>query len=95
VEVEDALLQHAAVEIAGVVGVRDPLHGENVRAYVTLKPDAAKPMEQELIDFARARVGYKAPEKVEFLAEMPLNAGKLDRAALKRLAATRDGAEAH
>jgi hypothetical protein len=26
---------------------------------------------------------------------MPLNAGKLDRAALKRLAATRDGAEAH
>jgi acyl-coenzyme A synthetase/AMP-(fatty) acid ligase len=94
VEVEDALLQHAAVEIAGVVGVRDPLHGENVRAYVTLKPDAAKPMEQELIDFARARVGYKAPEKVEFLAEMPLNAGKLDRAALKRLAATRDGAEA-
>ena len=95
VEVEDALLQHAAVEIAGVVGVRDPLHGENVRAYVTLKPDAAKPMEQELIDFARARVGYKAPEKVEFLAEMPLNAGKLDRAALKRLAAPRDAAEAH
>ena len=94
-EVEDALLQHAAVEIAGVVGVRDPLHGENVRAYVTLKPDAPKPMEQELIDFARARVGYKAPEKVEFLAEMPLNAGKVDRAALKRLAATRDGAEAH
>ena len=46
VEVEDALLQHAAVEIAGVVGVRDPLHGENVRAYVTLKPDAAKPMER-------------------------------------------------
>ena len=74
--------------------MHDPLHGENVRAYVTLKPDAARPMAQELIDFARARVGYKAPEEVEFLAEMPLNAGKVDRVALKRLAATRDGAEA-
>jgi long-chain acyl-CoA synthetase len=86
-EVEDALLQHAAVAIAGVIGVRDLVHGENVRAYVTLKPDAPVPTEQELIHFARARVGYKAPEEVEFLAEMPLNGGKVDRAALKRLAA--------
>jgi acyl-coenzyme A synthetase/AMP-(fatty) acid ligase len=91
-EVEDALLQHAAVAIAGVVGVPDLVHGENVRAYVTLKPDAPVPTEQELIDFARARVGYKAPEQVEFLAGMPLNAGKVDRAALKRLAA-QDGAK--
>jgi long-chain acyl-CoA synthetase len=92
-EVEDALLQHAAVMIAGVVGVRDLVHGENVRAYVTLRPGVAVPTERELIHFARARVGYKAPEEVEFLAEMPLNAGKVDRAALKRLAVARDGAE--
>jgi acyl-CoA synthetase (AMP-forming)/AMP-acid ligase II len=89
-EVEDALLQHAAVALAGVVGVRDLVHGENVRAYVTLKPGARKPSPSELIQFARAQVGYKAPEEVEFLAEMPLNAGKVDRAALKRLAATGD-----
>ena len=92
-EVEDALLQHAAVAIAGVVGVRDPVHGENVHAYVTLKPGAPVPTEQELIQFARARVGYKAPEKVEFLVEMPLKAGKVDRAALKQLAAERTGAD--
>jgi acyl-CoA synthetase (AMP-forming)/AMP-acid ligase II len=91
-EVEDALLEHAAVAIAGVVGVRDPIHGENVRAYVTFRPGAQRPTVEELIQFARARVGYKAPEKVEFLAEMPLNAGKVDRAALKRLAAG-DGAD--
>jgi Acyl-CoA synthetases (AMP-forming)/AMP-acid ligases II len=93
-EVEDALLQHAAVESAGVVGVRDLLHGENVRAYVTLKPGAPVPTMQEIIQFARARVGYKAPENVEFLTAMPLSpAGKVDRAALKRLASARDGAE--
>lgn len=85
-EVEDALQQHPAVAMAGVVGVRDLVHGENVCAYVTLKPGAPAPTERELIQFARARIGYKAPGKIEFLAEMPLNTGKIDRAALKNLA---------
>jgi acyl-coenzyme A synthetase/AMP-(fatty) acid ligase len=87
-EVEEALLEHAAIENAGVVGVQDLLHGENVRAYVELKPGAPAPTAAELIAFARARVGYKAPEEIVILDGMPLNAtGKVDRAALKRLAA--------
>jgi long-chain acyl-CoA synthetase len=87
-EVEDALLQHPAVESAGVVGVHHELHGENVRAYVELKPGAAKPQAGELIAFARGSVGYKAPEEIVFLDEMPLNpTGKVDRAALKKMAA--------
>jgi long-chain acyl-CoA synthetase len=93
-EVEDALLQHAAVESAGVVGVRDLLHGENVRAYLTLTPRAPVPTMQELIHFTRTRVGYKAPESVELLTEMPLSSvGKVDRAALKRLALAQEGEE--
>jgi long-chain acyl-CoA synthetase len=36
-EVEDALLEHESVELAGVVGVIDEAHGENVRAYVEIK----------------------------------------------------------
>ena len=68
--------------------MHDLLHGENVRAYVELKQDAARPSRQELIKFARARVGYKAPEEIVILDAMPLNAtGKVDRAALKSLAA--------
>ena len=63
------------------------VHGENVRAYVTLAPGASAPARQELIRFARARVGYKAPDQVVVLPEMPLNAtGKIDRVALKKLA---------
>jgi long-chain acyl-CoA synthetase len=34
-EVEDSLLAHPAVESAGVVGVHDLMHGENVRAPAT------------------------------------------------------------
>ncbi|MGD9656500.1 MAG: class I adenylate-forming enzyme family protein [Methylocystis sp.] len=87
-EVEDALLEHPDVAGAGVIGVHDMLHGETVRAYVTLRQEAPAPTAGELIAFARARVGYKAPEQIVVLDEMPMNAtGKVDRAALKRLAA--------
>ncbi len=86
-EVEGALDEHPSVAVAGVVGIHDPLHGENVRAYVEVKGDTARPTSQELIDFARERVGYKAPEEVVFIDRVPLNAtGKLDRVALGRLA---------
>jgi acyl-coenzyme A synthetase/AMP-(fatty) acid ligase len=93
-EVEGALLTYPAVDSAGVVGVHDLMHGETVRAYITLRQGTARPSSHELIDFARARVGYKAPEAIIVLDEMPLNAtGKVDRVALKKLAADQVAAE--
>ena len=78
-----------------MVGVHDLVHGENVRAYITLKEGAARPPVQELIRFARERVGYKAPEEIEVLDEMPLNAtGKVDRVILKKWATERHAAAA-
>ena len=72
---------------AGVVGIHDAVHGENVRAYVTVNEGADRPTSADLIEFVRARIGYKAPEEVVFLDEMPLNpTGKVDRVGLKRLA---------
>ncbi|MGB2692293.1 MAG: class I adenylate-forming enzyme family protein [Thermodesulfobacteriota bacterium] len=86
-EVEEALLEHQAVELAGVVGIHDVMHGENVRAFVTLKEGAPEPGIMDLIRFARDRVGYKAPEDIVILKEMPLNpTGKIDRVGLKCLA---------
>jgi long-chain acyl-CoA synthetase len=93
-EVEDAVLEHPAVAAAGVVGIRNPLHGENVRAYVTLRDGVARPTAQDLIQFARDRVGYKAPEEIVVLDAMPLNpTGKVDRTALKHMAAAHSGAQ--
>jgi len=86
-DVEGALLAHPAVAAAGVVGVHDLAHGENVRAYVTLHTDLARPTATDLIAFARQRIGYKAPEDIVFLDDMPLSpAGKTDRTALKKMA---------
>src|SRR5262249_23817795 len=87
VEVESALVEHPAVALAGVVGVHDNVHGENVRAYVTVREGTPQPSSADVILFCRGRVGYKAPEEVIFLDEIPLNpTGKVDRAGLKRMA---------
>lgn len=91
-EVEDALLEHPAVELAGVVGVIDKSHGENVRAYVEIKAKIKTPKTGELIQFAKQRVGYKAPEEIILIEKMPLNpTGKVDRVALKKIAAGEHG----
>lgn len=86
-EVEESLLEHPAVASAGVIGIHDVVHGENVRAYVVLRPDEKQPAMAELIQFSKDRVGYKAPDEIVVLTEMPTNAaGKVDRVALKQLA---------
>ena len=86
-EVEGSLLEHHDLQEVGVVGYHHLLHGENVRAYVTLREGTTRPTSQELIRFAGERIGYKAPEEIVFLKEMPYNAtGKVDRVKLKQMA---------
>ena len=86
-EVEDSLLENAAVASAGVIGIHDLVHGENVRAYITWRPEINHPTTAELIQFSRMRVGYKAPDEIIVIDEMPINAvGKVDRVALRHMA---------
>ncbi|MEM7009231.1 MAG: long-chain fatty acid--CoA ligase, partial [Thermodesulfobacteriota bacterium] len=92
VEVEESLLEHKSVELAGAVGVHDVMHGENVRAFITLKQGSEVPKIFDLILFSRKRIGYKAPEDIVILEEMPLNpTGKIDRVSLKKLAEEKHG----
>lgn len=87
-EVEEAVMAHPSIDAVGVVGVHDHAHGENVWAYVTLTPGHNQPKREQVIQTARQLVGYKAPEVIVFLEEMPLNAtGKIDRVTLKKWAA--------
>ena len=89
-QVEDVLMTHAAVNQAGVVGVPDVVHGENVKAFITLKEGiSTAPSERELIEHCRVQIGYMSPESIEILPSMPLNpTGKVDRAALKEQSAS-------
>ena len=83
-DVEDALVEHPAVALAGVVGRPDPRHGEEVVAFVSLAPGAAAQPE-ELIAWARERIGgYKYPREVHVVDAIPLTpVGKIDRKALR------------
>ena len=82
-DVEEALMEHPAVDQAGVIGIEDAVHGQNVHAYVSFKSGFDVPTVPELIVFARERVGYKAPEVLQVLPSLPLNAvGKINRVAL-------------
>lgn len=80
-EVEDALLTHPSVAEACVVGVSDPVHGQNVHAFVKLHPTAVVPSEEELRLFAAARLSRPmAPERVTVVTELPrTGTGKIDR----------------
>jgi len=52
-----------------------------------LREGNERPPDAELIRFARAKIGYKAPEEIVVLDEMPCTAtGKVDRTGLKRMA---------
>ena len=83
-DVEDALLEHPAVAMAGVVGAPSDRHGEEVVAFVSLRPGATLEPEQ-LIDWSRERIGgYKYPRQVNVVDAMPLTpVGKIDRKALR------------
>ncbi|HWU26207.1 MAG TPA: AMP-binding protein [Rhizomicrobium sp.] len=79
VEVEAALTEHQAVSAAAVVGIPHADWGEAVHAEVTLRPGATLTAE-ELIDFAKKRLSYKAPKTVSIVSELPVSAvGKVLR----------------
>lgn len=84
-EVEDALQQHSAVWEACVVGIDDPVHGQNVYAFVTLRAGVQPPSATELLNFAAARLSRPmVPEQVFVLAELPrTGSGKIDRDRLR------------
>ncbi|MCY4551849.1 MAG: AMP-binding protein [Defluviicoccus sp.] len=92
-EVEIALIEHAAVADAAVVGVPDDAFGEAVAACVVLEPGAAATADA-LIEHCRARIAsYKKPSHVHVFDELPrTGTGKVVKQELKRrLAALREG----
>ncbi len=84
-EVELALETHPAVAEAAAAALPHPRWGEQVTAWVVLRPGHEfRP--GDLVAHARTRLAaYKCPKEVFRLAELPRTpVGKLDRRALPR-----------
>lgn len=86
-EVESALLEHAAVQDSAVVASPHPERGEIVCAYVVLKPGliGSDALSQELQDTVkRVTAPYKYPRKIVYEADLPKTVtGKIQRRALR------------
>ncbi|MGZ5415560.1 MAG: acetate--CoA ligase [Nocardioides sp.] len=85
-EVESALMEHPAVVEAGVIGKPDPVAGEVVKAFVSLRPgfEPTDELRRELVAFGRRRLGSVAPREVVFDQNLPhTRSGKVMRRLLR------------
>jgi acetyl-CoA synthetase len=86
-EVESALMEHPAVAEAGVIGKPDPVVGEVVKAFVSLKAgfEDSETLRMELLGHARKRLGAAvAPKEIAVVASLPrTRSGKIMRRLLK------------
>jgi long-chain acyl-CoA synthetase len=85
-EVEDYLYKNENVLECAVIGVPDQKVGEEIKAFIALKPEAkGKVAEKDIINWAKDNMAaYKYPRLVEFREEIPKGtANKILRRALK------------
>ena len=86
-EVERTLESHPDVLESAVIGIPDPHWGEAVHAFVVLRPGAAHPGEQGLIEYCKQRLAsYKKPKSIEFLDALPRlqHVQKIDKPTLRK-----------
>lgn len=86
-EIEHALYEHDSIAEAAVIGVKDDIMGEEIKAFVVLKK-GTKGAEQTKIlkDFLKRRLApYKVPKYIEYLNSLPKNkSGKIQKRKLSQ-----------
>ncbi|MCJ7792367.1 MAG: AMP-binding protein, partial [Candidatus Marinimicrobia bacterium] len=86
-EVESALVAHPAVAEAGVIGKPDPLRGQIIKAFISLKPGqrASEGLKKAIQTFVKKELAAHAyPREIEFMNKLPkTKSGKIVRRLLK------------
>jgi fatty-acyl-CoA synthase len=86
-EVEEFLYRHPKVQDVQVIGVPDAKYGEEIMAWVILKPDQAAD-EAELRDFCQGQIAhFKIPRYWRFTDAFPMTVtGKIQKYKLREMA---------
>ena len=89
-EVESALVLHAKVAEAAVVGMPHEIKGQGIYAYVTLNADEepTEELRKELVQWVRLEIGPIAtPDAIQFTPALPkTRSGKIMRRILRKIA---------
>jgi len=86
-EVERALQSHPAVAESAVVGIADIALGEEIKAFVVLRPGASATTEELIAHCQGQLAAYKYPRQIEFRDSLPKSpAGKILRRVLREQA---------
>jgi long-chain acyl-CoA synthetase len=85
-EIEEVIFAYQKVSEAAVVGIEDDVFGEDIKAFVVLKP-GEQATEEELIEYCRTRLKtFKTPREIQFMDSLPKNiVGKVLKKDLRKL----------
>ncbi len=86
-EIEECVLTHPSVAMVAAVGIPDPIRGEAVKVFVTLRDgfEPSNDLADQIRHHVRSRLAaYEYPREVEFLDELPTTTtGKVRRQDLR------------
>ena len=84
--IEEVLYSHPAVAEAAVVGMKDQVYGENIKAFVTLKPGNTIAA-GELIEYCQGKLKkFFVPKEVVIIPAMPKTlVGKILKKELRKM----------
>lgn len=84
-EIEMVIDEYPGVKESAVIGVKDDILGERVKAFIVLEP-GIKTTKDEIIDFCSAKLPFiKVPRSIEFISSLPKSTlDKVKKAVLRK-----------
>lgn len=85
-EIEEVILTHRAVQEVAVIGIKDDIYGEDIKAYVVLRQNGVA-TELEIQEHClKTLTRFKTPREVAFIGALPKNLiGKVLKKELRKL----------